>query len=168
MKVDWVTETDIRCSVCQEVKNKEEYPWSTSNSRSGYYFSYCKACRKVRQRENRIKRSPWKERSAKIGLRARRAGIAFNLTGEFLESMWNEQQGLCFYTDYAMVNDLGTGLSGNTLSVDKIVPALGYIQGNVVMCTQRANTIKNNMSLEELEMWMPSWYSRLRDRLDAA
>lgn len=165
MKVDWVTDTDIRCSICQEIKHKEEYPWSTSNSRSGYYFSYCKSCRRVKQKSHRLQRSPWKERATKIGVRAKKAGTPFDLDGEFLEALWAEQGGLCFYTDYAMVKDLGIGLSGNTLSVDKIIPTLGYVRGNVVLCTQRANTIKNNMSLDELKLWMPSWHERILKKL---
>lgn len=115
----------------------------------------------MRQRLNRMNRSPWKERSAKIARRAREAGIDFDLTGEFLEGLWNAQNGLCFYTDYPMVSKLGVGISGNTLSVDKIVPSLGYVQTNVVLCTQRANTIKNNLTLEEMKLWMPAWYARI-------
>lgn len=161
MKVDWVTETDIRCSVCGQVKPKEKYPWSTSNSRSGYYFSYCKTCRSVRQKENRMQRSPWKERAAKIARRARLAQIPYDLSGDFLEWLWYSQHSLCFYTDYNMVSDLGVGITGNTLSVDKVVPERGYVKENVVFCTQRANTIKNNMTLEELKMWMPTWYARI-------
>ena len=165
MKVDWVDESNIRCSMCKEVKVKELFPWSTSNSRSGYYFSYCKVCRSVRTRQNRINRSPWKERANKIARRAKEQGVPCDLTGDFLEALWQEQDGLCFYTDYEMVWRVGSGLTINSLSVDKIIPERGYVQSNVVLCTHRANTIKNNLTLDEMKLWMPSWYERVSRRL---
>lgn len=36
-------------------------------------------------------------------------------------------------------------------SLDRIYPALGYIQGNVMVISHKANTIKNNATVEELE-----------------
>ncbi len=37
----------------------------------------------------------------------------------------------------------------------------GYTLGNVVLCTYRANSIKRDVSLDELREWMPGWYDRL-------
>lgn len=37
-------------------------------------------------------------------------------------------------------------------SLDRIIPKLGYIKGNVWIISNRANRIKNNASLEELEL----------------
>src|SRR5208337_2389993 len=39
----------------------------------------------------------------------------------------------------------------NSPSVDKIIPQLGYVPGNVVVISYRANMIKNNATLQELE-----------------
>jgi hypothetical protein len=36
-------------------------------------------------------------------------------------------------------------------SFDKVIPALGYVPGNVFIISWRANKLKNNMSIEELE-----------------
>ena len=36
-------------------------------------------------------------------------------------------------------------------SLDRIIPTLGYVKGNVVVISQRANRIKNDSSLEELK-----------------
>lgn len=35
-------------------------------------------------------------------------------------------------------------------SLDKIIPQLGYVKGNVLVISNRANTIKNNATIEEL------------------
>ena len=38
----------------------------------------------------------------------------------------------------------------NSPSLDRVIPSLGYVKGNVVVISQRANRIKNDSSLEEL------------------
>jgi hypothetical protein len=47
----------------------------------------------------------------------------------------------------------------NMASIDKIIPALGYVVGNVAIISRRANTIKNDASLEDLEA-LASWLRR--------
>src|SRR5579885_873938 len=39
----------------------------------------------------------------------------------------------------------------NSISLDRIVPELGYVRGNVAIISYKANTIKNNASIEDLE-----------------
>lgn len=36
-------------------------------------------------------------------------------------------------------------------SLDRIIPSLGYVKGNVIVISQRANRIKNDSSIEELK-----------------
>ena len=38
----------------------------------------------------------------------------------------------------------------NSPSVDRVIPSLGYIKGNVIVISQRANRIKNDATREEL------------------
>ena len=42
------------------------------------------------------------------------------------------------------------GRCDNSVSFDRINPLKGYIQGNVIICSDRANRIKNNGTAEEL------------------
>lgn len=45
----------------------------------------------------------------------------------------------------------------NSISIDRIVPELGYVRGNVEIISHKANSIKNNATVEELEkvlVWM--------------
>ena len=35
-------------------------------------------------------------------------------------------------------------------SVDRLIPSKGYIKGNILICSMRANAIKNNASVDEL------------------
>ena len=40
----------------------------------------------------------------------------------------------------------------NSYSLDKIIPELGYVKGNVWVISNKANMIKSNASLKELQL----------------
>ena len=49
--------------------------------------------------------------------------------------------------------------SGCIPSIDRIKPEIGYVKGNVIVMSHRANTIKNNATYEEIARvinWMES------------
>ena len=56
---------------------------------------------------------------------------------------------------------VGQGPSPHSLSIDRIIPQLGYTPGNVVLCTNRANMVKSDLTLAEIKQWLPSWYTRI-------
>lgn len=45
---------------------------------------------------------------------------------------------------------LGSGLSDMSPSLDRLIPSKGYVKGNVVVVSWRANRLKNNASLADL------------------
>lgn len=46
----------------------------------------------------------------------------------------------------------GVGKSGpNSPSIDRIIPNLGYVKGNIMIISHKANTIKNNSTIKEIE-----------------
>jgi hypothetical protein len=45
----------------------------------------------------------------------------------------------------------GSKLTNNTPSIDRVVPEKGYVKGNCVVISMKANRLKNNASREELE-----------------
>src|SRR6266851_6872984 len=47
---------------------------------------------------------------------------------------------------------LGFGSGDRSPSIDRIVPNLGYVKGNVQIISLRANKIKNNATPEELKL----------------
>lgn len=169
VKVNYVDENHIKCSKCGETKCLSSFPYSTNNSgRDGYYFSYCKSCRREYSKQKRIKRNnefPWIERCSKLKLRAEKNNLDFNLTPEYLEEIYKRQNGKCFYSEANLEIEFSENDSNlkfdSRLSVDKVVPEKGYTKGNIVLCTQRMNTCKSNVSLEEMKKFMPFWYEKL-------
>ena len=49
----------------------------------------------------------------------------------------------------------------NALSLDRIIPALGYVKGNIAVLSTRANAIKRDATAEELEA-IAAWVRSVR------
>ena len=47
-------------------------------------------------------------------------------------------------------------------SLDKVIPSLGYVKGNIWVISYRANTIKNNCTFEEIEKLYKSLHKMRR------
>lgn len=79
--------------------------------------------------------------------KAKKLGLPFNLT---LEDIQNP--GICPVTGITMergpVKEFKT-----SPSVDRIIPSLGYIKGNVQIISNKANTMKSDATPEELRMF---------------
>jgi hypothetical protein len=57
-----------------------------------------------------------------------------------------------------IVNENKAGL--NSPALDKIIPELGYIKGNIQVISHKANNIKNRATLEELVL-LGKWAKRV-------
>lgn len=77
--------------------------------------------------------------------RARKKGLPFNLTKEYLE-------GIMTYTCPVLGIPLvfGGPSREDSPSLDRIVPELGYVVGNVIVISNKANSIKNSASASEI------------------
>jgi len=91
-----------------------------------------------------------KHKASTLKSSAKKQSLPFDLTWEYLIALFKTQNGGCFYTDEALKYERGNGHSKQSLSVDKIVPEKGYTRENVVLCTYKANVVKNSLSLEEI------------------
>lgn len=45
----------------------------------------------------------------------------------------------------------GTGPAPDSPSLDRVIPELGYVPGNVIVISWRANNLKRDATIEELE-----------------
>ena len=58
----------------------------------------------------------------------------------------------CPLLGYELNYSGGKGQDNSNASLDRIDPTKGYVKGNVWVISYRANVLKNNASVEELEM----------------
>jgi len=152
-----------RCTKCDAWKPLEEYRIQRPTKSYPYRLTYCDQCRVMQIRKRRVEtpESYLMDKFLKLKQRAEKHDIQFDLTLEHLIDQFNDQGGRCFYTNKELVFDLQGESKFNSTSVDKIIPEDGYIDGNIVFCLFRINTIKSNMSLEEMKIWTPLWYEKI-------
>ena len=79
--------------------------------------------------------------------RSKRYNLSCDLTLIYLESIANDE---CPVFKTPFVWGQSNGRHPYRPSLDRVVPNLGYIQGNVVFISQKANTIKQDVTEKEL------------------
>lgn len=168
IRPDFVSETEVKCSKCLEIKHFTEYQINRQNQKYEYRISYCNVCRKKQQNEN-LRSDILKFLGNRFNRLKRRCAISkipIDIDKNYLFALWFKQEGKCFYTDIEMIWKTPTGLQPSCISIDKIIPEKGYVTGNIVLCQQRINAIKLNMTLEEMKIWTPNWYERIKNYVE--
>lgn len=93
-------------------------------------------------------------------MRAREGGYPCTITREYLSSLWT---GTCPVLGIPLVS--GQDTAHNSPTLDKIVPALGYVPGNVAIISRRANAIKSDATAGEI-LKVYEWLSAITPQSD--
>lgn len=100
------------------------------------------------KREQRREKELEKGILARIKSRAKKNNIPFNLT---LDDIVIPE--VCPVLNIPLIKNHGhSGYFIDSPSVDRIIPELGYTKGNIRVISNRANLLKNNATVEELEL----------------
>lgn len=150
----------------QEAKAKGEKKYFTGVPCSKGHISPRRvqgsACLECNQEGNKVNKyyltekakassSAYRKNNPKIGLlerarnRAKVKGLEFDLT---LEDIIIPE--FCPILGIPLFHAEGGHPCPNSPSLDRIIPSLGYVKGNVCIISHRANTIKNDASVDEL------------------
>jgi hypothetical protein len=81
---------------------------------------------------------------------AKKRGLEFLITKEYVWELYQKQMGKCFYTNLPI--ELNTRNNSMTASLDRIDSNKGYVEGNVVWVHKDINTMKNVFSKEHFLM----------------
>jgi len=86
--------------------------------------------------------------------RAKSKNLPYNITGPYLIKLWESSNGICALTGQPF--DLSSwGAHGQVNpqapSVDRIIPNLGYVKGNVRLVTYHMNIALSDFGIEEFE-----------------
>lgn len=136
---------------CKRCGSTERY------EKGGRRFGQCVFCKKSKEdglsryyKSRELRRTDIRYRINALVINARcrssKQGLQFDIDTDFMLDLWKDQDGKCalsgrtFTLDY---NENG-GPHQNGPSIDKIVPELGYIRGNVRFVTYHVNTALSN------------------------
>jgi len=84
--------------------------------------------------------------------------IDFNISKDYLKSIYPKNN-KCSLLNIELIK--GKGTEDNHPTLDRIIPKKGYVEGNVMFVSRRANTIKNNLSLNEMILLLSNWKTKL-------
>ena len=110
---------------------------------------------RLRQRQNK----PEQVLLHSAKMRAKKRSLEFNLDIEDIVIPT-----VCPYLGIPITPGGGSGRQPGSPSIDRIDNELGYIKGNIVICSWRANELKKDAGYQELQLLVNSWGSILRDR----
>lgn len=83
-------------------------------------------------------------------LRAETLGLPFDLTEAWFEAVW-PPNGRCEVLPHIRL-EWGSLDRGTSPSIDRIYPDRGYVQTNCRIISNRANTLKNNATAQEMAL----------------
>ena len=147
------------CTKCKEAKPLDQFP--VEKARLDGRRSNCSVCRNLARKESYYNgsdkgryntiRGKCTQHCASAKQRAKKQGLAFNLTSSFLEELWNKQGGKCAITGIEFDLKGTCALTGSGAAVDKIDPMKGYTQDNVQLLCSWVNTMKSAHSMDEFK-----------------
>ncbi len=161
------------CTICNVDKELKDYYLTNDGIRK---CNFCKKCQNLKYKqqrnkyrnENKDKAKVWAKKSyinnseqrlfRNARYRARISGMEFNITVEDIKiPEFCPILGIEIYT--------GEGRTGHGASVDRIDNNKGYIKGNVMIISDRANKLKADASPEELKK-IYEFYYKLMNKKD--
>lgn len=130
------------CVKCGEEKMLTEMT-KNKNSKDGY-SCYCKECIKKKSLEFRVN-NPLQQMLSNTKSSAKKRGIDFTLE---LDDIVIPQY--CPYLNIRLEFNAGNGLLPNAPSIDRINTESGYHKENVRIISHKANTLKSDLTIENL------------------
>lgn len=135
------------CNICNETKPLSEF--FKSNTKKAGYQHRCKLCASnYITTYKKTKRGHLSSYLSDSKQRAKEKNIPFDLDLEYLESITTEECPI-FKTPFDWGRD-NKGQGNERPSLDRIVPELGYVKGNVAFISMWANSIKQDATEKEL------------------
>lgn len=136
----FIKKKKVHASWCRNCTN-----YATKNSREknpqvykDYAISYCKKNPLFSLRKN-------------MRLKHMKMGIDKDLVVSirYLKSLWEKQNGICFWSGLKMDETLGGRQNPLSVSPDRLNTKLGYVEGNIVLCCHWTNLGRSEASIEK-------------------
>ena len=149
------------CSSCNIEKDSDEYYFRKDTGRNNLQCKLCKNAVTAEYRRDHpqlpTKESRVRQALAAARSRSRKLGMVFDIELDDVEMRDN-----C--PVFGPPLDWGhTRCRSDSPSLDKVIPELGYVKGNVYIISHKANRLKNNATKEELQS-IVDWLELLNNK----
>jgi len=153
--------TELPCNVCKDIKPKTSEFFQlrrTQPLQTGeiLFDRTCKKC-KVKATDRRRHASLFnhiKTLYQYAKYRAKIQQIPFTIPPKYLHQLFEIQEGKCALTGVPLERKAyDKGINITNISVDKIDPSLGYVEGNIQLVCYWVNVAKFNLATEEFKKW---------------
>jgi hypothetical protein len=95
----------------------------------------------------RKKNDPWNDKLKSAKKRADEAGVHFNIDRDYLNSIRVTH---CPALGIELKYTENSRIYDDSATLDRIIPKLGYVKGNVQILSYKANRMKSNATSDEL------------------
>jgi hypothetical protein len=116
-----------------------------------------KSCKHCRPQSMKGELSPWWSGICKFSISffngikesAKSRGLEFSITPEYIQSLFDKQEGKCFYTNLDLTFPNHTRDFSKTASLDRIDSSIGYVENNVQWVHKSINKMKQDLKEED-------------------
>ena len=132
--------------------------WTDING--GTRCSRCKDCER-NESNKKYRLNPIPQLIFSFKKRAKRQKVPFDLTVEDISELLKNSGNICPVLGVKMkTTELGSGETDYSPSFDRIYPKKGYIKGNIVIVSNKANRIKTDATVDEIRK-VADFYEKL-------
>lgn len=147
---------NLYCCTCKQYKPVSEFNRGSKNKTRLNYSRECKHCESERKKiklanANCNNKNRFLTRlTYGCKTRALQHKLDYDLTPEFIISLYDKQKGKCALSGIEMTTIIQSGKNTYNASIDRIIPSLGYIKTNVRLVCSQVNMMRSN--LEDFEI----------------
>lgn len=136
-----------RCKSCATRKlNLDNSSCPHGLSREERKDGSCVECRKSQMHEYLKRWGPAYKVYHSAKYRAKKLGIPWAISKQYVESIWPPDNKCPILGIELSPNSEGVGPCNSSPSLDKIIPPLGYVEGNVAVISFLANSLKKDQT----------------------
>ena len=113
----------------------------------------CKECRSAQIIDNKSSSPYLYIKGLFRSLKYSRKEFDWEITCEYVETLWDKQEGKCALSGVFLTWHAGAGSQAFNVSIDRKDPNKGYIIGNIQLVAQRVNIMKHTLGDSEFYWW---------------
>ena len=91
--------------------------------------------------------------------RSKTKELPFDIDSDYVYSLWKQQEGTCLLSGVPFELTSNVGVVPHAPSLDRIIPELGYVRGNVRLITYHLNISISEFGQEGFEQLIKNYVS---------